>query len=138
MMVRTRTRTRTVRTMVRLLKFRLLSLLHLPLFTGEFIEDEPTVETPSYTPWRHFANMDENSDEAGWGDLVESLEKRYTTDSEGNHRHQRPFESHPIAPSIEDIIRQMPTTDDYPLWRIRCKVSLHTHSLTYPTYHLSS
>jgi hypothetical protein len=71
--------------------------------------------------------MDENSDEGGWGDLVASLEKRYASDSgiaEGNHGHERPFDSHPLASVIDNITRQLPSSDDYPLWRIRCKVTL--------------
>ena len=87
--------------------------------------------------------MDENSDEGGWGDLLASLEKRYAPDSgisEGNHRQvELPFdESHPIASSINNVIQQLHCTDDYPLWRIRCKVSLQAHPLTYIKYHLSS
>ena len=90
--------------------------------------------------WEHFANT-ENPDEGGWGDLVASLEKRYASDSQiakGNNTHQQPFESHPIIPSIDNIIRQLPSMDDYPLWRIRCKVTLQLHLSTYLTYSLSS
>jgi hypothetical protein len=87
--------------------------------------------------------MDENSDEGGWGDLLASLEKRYASDSgiaEGTHTREQPLESHPIASSIDNIVRQLPRTDDYPLWRIRCKVILSRLILrhTYLTYHRSS
>jgi hypothetical protein len=93
--------------------------------SGDFIEDEAILETQS-TPWRHLTNTDENLGEGGWGDLLASLEKRYGSDNriaEGAHRHERLIESHPIASSIDNIIWQLPRTDDYPLWRIRCKVT---------------
>lgn len=100
--------------------------------SGDFIENELTLET-QYTSWRHVANMDENSDEGGWGDLVASIEKRYALDSGIAERNHNTFESHPIAPSIDNIIQQLPHVDDYPSWRIRCKVTLSTLILHYIT-----
>jgi hypothetical protein len=69
---------------------------------------------------------------SSWGDLVASLEKRYTSArrvAEGN-RNERPFEGHPIASSIDRITR-LPTNDDYPLWRVRCKVFFSSAMLSF-------
>ena len=63
-------------------------------------------------------------EDSGWVDLVASLEKRYASRhrvDEGD-RNERPLDS-TVASSIEKITR-LPTNDDYPLWRVRCKVFL--------------
>lgn len=89
---------------------------------------EPTDET-LYTPWRHFEELDENSNEGGWSDLVASLEERFVSGSrttqniaDSNHRDEPPD---PIIAACIDNITRLPTKDDYPLWRVRCKVTRH-------------
>jgi len=98
-------------------KFTLLQQL-----SEGFIQDDPTIDT-QYTPQRH--SVDVNVDEGRWVDLVESLEERYSSThhvAQGD-RDERRLVSHPIAGTIEQITR-LPTNDDYPLWRVRCKVYL--------------
>ena len=106
-------------TMVRLLNSK--STVSLQQLLEGFIEDNPTLDT-QYTPQR----PDVNEGGSSWGNLVASLEDRYASThrvAEGD-RNERPLESHPtIASSIDKIIR-LPTNDDYPLWRVRCKVFL--------------
>jgi len=84
-----------------------------------FFEDNPTLNT-QYTPQR--PDVDEGG--SSWGDLVASLEDRYSSTrrvAEGD-RNERPLNP-TVASSIEKITR-LPTNDDYPLWRVRCKVFL--------------
>ena len=104
--------------MVRLLNSK--STVSLQQLLEGFIEDNPTLDT-QYTPQR--PDVDEGG--SSWGDLVASLEDRYASTrrvAEGD-RNERPLEGHPIASFIEKIAR-LPTNDDYPLWRVRCKVFL--------------
>ena len=64
-------------------------------------------------------------------DLFASIEERYGSESEttlrvaeGNDNNERPLESDPtLVTSLANVL-SMPTKDDYPLWRIRCKVSI--------------
>jgi hypothetical protein len=75
--------------------------------------------------------MDKPSDqEGGWQDMIASLSERYASGSKtiqhvvckevggSNERHLDPA----LVFSIENIIR-FPTHDDYPFWRVRCKVT---------------
>ena len=92
-----------------------------------FIEDEPFIE--SDTPQRRFAAMGENSNrEGGWVDVtIASLMERY-----GPKHHEaiagdtseleQPLASNSAFASTIDKIARWPTNDDYPLWRVRCKV----------------
>ena len=111
-------------TTVRLLKSCLQCITLQHLLEG-FIQDDLTTQ---YTPQRHFPAMDENLNQEGddWVDLVASLEKRYASTNrvaEGD-RNERPLESHPTIASAMDKITHFPTSGDYPLWRVRCKVIL--------------
>ncbi len=91
------------------------------------LEVERTVEN-QYIP---FADMDENSKQRGWSDLVSSLEEHFASESgmthgtaEGSHRN---LAHHPaIAASIGNITRLL-TEDDYPLWGVHCKVTPILH-----------
>jgi hypothetical protein len=86
--------------------------------------------------------MDISNREEGWVDLVGLLEQRYasgtsgTTHStaEGNHRNERSLESHPAIASAIDSITRLPTNDEYPLWRVRCKVTLIDAILSHSSY----
>jgi hypothetical protein len=106
----------------------------------DFIQDEPTIDT-QFSPQRHFADthLDREGD---WLDLVESLEERYTVDSEMAHRvvnddrNKRPLDPTIIA-SIDKTTR-LPGNDDYPLWRVRCKVFLIRVIFLYDSWYLSS
>jgi hypothetical protein len=102
----------------------------LAFMSDNFIEDGSTIGDTQYTPWRHFADTAETSNQlGGFVDFVASLEERYVSGSGTanyvageNDRIERLLESHPaIAESIDNIIR-LPTIDDYPLWQVRCKV----------------
>jgi hypothetical protein len=92
---------------------------------GGFVEDEPVLN-PHYPPWRQVYKPLDRED--GWQDLVASLGERYASGSktiphiiEDNDSNERPLNPALVA-SIEKIIR-LPTHDDYPFWRIRCKVT---------------
>jgi hypothetical protein len=73
--------------------------------------------------------VDKPSDrERGWHDLVASLGERYASGSkmiqgivEDNCRNERPLDPALIS-SIKNITG-LPTHDDYPFWRVRCKVT---------------
>ena len=65
--------------------------------------------------------------QGGQARLIASLEERYVSKSgttnhsaSGNGRGEWSLESHPTF----DHIIHSPTKDDYPLWRLRCKVTL--------------
>lgn len=95
---------------------------HCRNLLDDFIE-ETTVDS-QHTPWRHFEATD------GTQDFIAALEERVssgkgTTErfAESN-RKERPLESEPAITSSIDIITRLPTHDDYPLWRVRCKVTL--------------
>jgi len=67
--------------------------------------------------------------EGGWRDLVASLGERYASGSktiqhiiENNDGHERLPLDPALVSSIENITR-LPTHDDYPFWRVRCKVT---------------
>ena len=78
--------------------------------------------------------MDKPSDqEGGWQDMIASLSERYASGSKtiqhvvedyckevggSNERHLDPA----LVSSIENITR-FPTHNDYPFWRVRCKVT---------------
>lgn len=71
--------------------------------------------------------MDENSNQ-GWSDLCSSLEERFASgrggiQDQGVHSRDDLLANldPAIAASIDNITR-LPTDDDYPLWRVRCKV----------------
>jgi hypothetical protein len=69
--------------------------------------------------------VDEDSNQGGLSELIASLEKRFTSGSgttyEGSHNDY--LANHPaIAASIHSITC-LPTKEDYPLWRVRCKVT---------------
>jgi ribosomal protein L24 len=86
-----------------------------------FIQDDAPIDT-QYPPQMHSTDVDEG----GWIDLVASLEERYASThrvGEGD-RNERPLESHSTIASSIDKITRLPTNDDYPLWRVRCKVFL--------------
>ena len=85
-----------------------------------FIQDNPIIDTQDDAPQRHSLEVEDS----GWVELVASLEKCYASRhcvDEGD-RNERPLDP-TIASSIEKITR-LPTNDDYPLWRVRCKVFL--------------
>jgi len=73
--------------------------------------------------------VDKLSDrERGWHDLVASLGDRYASGSktvqgivDDNCSNERPLDSALIS-SIKNIIG-LPTHDDYPFWRVPCKVT---------------
>jgi len=91
-------------TMVRLLNSK--STVSLQQLLEGFIEDNPTLDT-QYTPQR----PDVNEGGSSWGNLVASLEDRYAS-------------THRVAEGFIEKIARLPTNDDYPLWRVRCKVFL--------------
>ena len=76
-----------------------------------------------------------------WDDLVALLEKRYAPTlqrvAEGN-RNGHPLESHPAIAGSIDKITCLPTNDDYPLWRIRCKVFFISIFVRYTDTFISS
>ena len=94
--------------------------------TDDFIEDEPTVDTN----YMHLADALEDSHrQLGSVDLFASIEERYGSGTTPrvagrNDSIERPLESHPIITTSLTNIMRMPTKDDYPLWRVRCKVNL--------------
>jgi hypothetical protein len=84
-----------------------------------FVQDDPIIDT-QYDPQRHSVE----AEDGGWVDLVVSLEKRYASThcvAEGD-RNERPLD--PTIASFIDKNTRLPTNDDYPLWRVRCKVFL--------------
>ena len=92
-----------------------------------FIQD---ANIESDTPQRRFAVMDDNSNREGnWVDMtIASLVERYGPKPHevigGNTSElEQPLASHSDAlASAIDRITRWPTIDDYPLWRVRCKV----------------
>ena len=84
--------------------------------------------TLSSTLIMYLGQVDKPSDrEGGWRDLVASLGERYASGSktvqhvvEDNCSNERPLDP-ALVSSIENITR-LPTHDDYPFWRVRCKV----------------
>lgn len=105
-------------TMVRLLNSK--STMSLQRLLEGFIQNDAPINT-QYPPQMHSTHMDR-----GWIDLVASLEERYASThrvAKGD-RNGRRLESHPTIASSIDKITRLPTNDDYPLWRIRCKVFL--------------
>lgn len=81
-------------------------------------------------PWRNTETIDTNTamnDKDSWANLVDALEKRYGR-TNALHRIKsayRPLESRSgMASALERIIAS-PSPDDYPLWRLRCKVGFH-------------
>jgi hypothetical protein len=92
-------------------------------------DSDDTIDA-QYSPQGHFANTVEASNRES--DLVALLEECYASGSNTSHsvvedddsRNERPLEFDPtIAASIDNVTR-LPTNNDYPLWRIRCKVSI--------------
>jgi hypothetical protein len=90
---------------------------------GGFIDDEPI--KPHYVPLRQ---MDNTLDQDDRHDLVASLAERYTSGSktipQENDRNERPLD--PVLVSTIENITRLPTDDDYPFWRVRCKVTQST------------
>jgi hypothetical protein len=78
-------------------------------------------------------DLDENSNQgvSSWSNLVSSLEERFASGSEkihgtAEHRNDH-LASHPVIAAAIDSATRLPTEDDYPLWRIRCKVASILH-----------
>jgi len=94
---------------------------HLQSHLAGIIEVNPVID-PHYVPWRQ---VDKPSDrEGGWRDLVASLGERYASGSKTRQHaveDERPLDP-ALVSSIENITR-LPTHDDYPFWRVRCKVT---------------
>lgn len=104
------------------------------IHTDDFIEDGPTVDT-QYTPRGHLMQVvdaedaEVNSSRQGGQaiGLIASIEDRYVSKSGtptnhstgGNGRDEWPLASHPAIAHITSF----PTHNDYPLWRLRCKVT---------------
>lgn len=102
---------------------------HLQQQLAFFVGVESTEH--QYTPWRDFADVDENSNQGGWSDLVSSLEERFASGSEntngtkeghGSDHMDNYLARYPALAAAIDNITCLPTQDDYPLWRVRCKV----------------
>jgi hypothetical protein len=99
-----------------------------------FIEDEH-IDDAGNKPWKRFfdENVDSNSDR-GWTDLMSSLEERYGPRddvpcvAENNYAITRPLGTHPGISTALNNISRSPTEADYPLWRIRCRVTLDSGS----------
>ena len=88
-----------------------------------FFEVELTDESKvQYTHWR---DINENSNQLGWSHLVSSLEERFSSGSGATNRdihRNNPLASNPAIVASIDNISRLPTANDYPLWRVRCKV----------------
>jgi hypothetical protein len=112
---------------VRPLKSVYIILSYSELLEG-FFEDDAVVRTiPAGV--RLSGDIDENSNQGGWTNLVASIEERYALGSgpthpiaEGNHREGH-LDIEPAIVAAVDNITRRPTDDDYPLWRVRCKVT---------------
>lgn len=65
--------------------------------------------------------MEEISNQRSWSNLVNSLEERFA--SGNGTTHGTTLASHPAITASIDNITCLPTEDDYPLWRVRCKVT---------------
>jgi hypothetical protein len=69
--------------------------------------------------------MNENSNQRGWSNLVSSLNERFASGSRTTHgtaEGNDHLANHPTIAASIDNINRLPTEDDYPLWRVRCKV----------------
>jgi hypothetical protein len=84
--------------------------------------------------------LDEGSNQGGWSNLVSALEERFASEkgtthgaAEGNIRGDQLARHLGNAAFIENITR-LPTGDDYPLWRVRCKVILLLKVVSYLRY----
>jgi hypothetical protein len=103
----------------------------------DLIDDEIPVDNQAeYTPWTSFAGQDGN--EGSWDDFLASLERRFSSDSRpargtaaGPPTLENPLATHPAIASTMDNIYRLPRKDDYPLWRVRCKVILHRRFFVY-------
>jgi hypothetical protein len=90
---------------------------------GGFLEDDTVVGTiPAGVSLS--GDIDENSNREGWTGLVASIKERYAPGSGPTHRiAEGDLDIEPaIAAAVHNITCQ-PTDDDYPLWRVRCKVT---------------
>jgi len=82
-------------------------------------------------PWKHSEATDETPG------FIAALEERYSSHGRGITATERFAEGNPLDPvvtSCVDNITRLPTHDDYPLWRVRCKVILAGVSFVYVTY----
>jgi hypothetical protein len=75
--------------------------------------------------------LDDNSNQEVWSNLISSLEERFVSGGErihgtAEHRNDHLAHQPAIAAAIDSATR-LPTEDDYPLWRIRCKVTAILH-----------
>lgn len=82
----------------------------------------PTAED-QYTSWRHLGDMDKNQNQGSLSDLIASLEERFVSGKRTTHPAEcNPPDERSLHPVI-DIVSRLPTNEDYPLWRVRCKVT---------------
>ena len=94
----------------------LARIFMLSLLIQQFIEAE-TIDT-RHTPWK---DVVENED-GGWGHFVAALEDRYSGDANTRRSVERLLANDPVIAASVDKISRSPTMDDYPLWRLQCKV----------------
>jgi hypothetical protein len=94
-------------------------------FLEDFFEADTVFGTLN-SPVRRPPDIDENSRQEGWNDLVASIEERHASRSgttnrtlEGDHWEENLDPA--ILAVIQNITRQ-PADDDYAMWQVRCKV----------------
>jgi len=94
------------------------------MFVDEFLEDR--VVDHEYVPWKCFSDVDMEENSDSWGDILASLEQRYTREApstSGRGPRREVLESDSTIATTINIMRS-PTINDTPLWRVRCKVRL--------------
>ncbi len=107
----------------------------------EFIEYNSTTVDAQFTPWKHFFNTDiDTNEDRGWSRLIDSLNERYGPRDKSprivgdSPAVRRPLDMHPGMTSVLDNSSRSATVDDYPLWRVCCKVSLVVVLVVYLTF----
>ena len=79
---------------------------------------------------KRFTNFNDNSND-GWADLVADLEKRYGDTAQPYIPHesvQETLASHSTIVAVVDDVIRSPSSNDSPLWRVRCRVCFHGFS----------
>jgi hypothetical protein len=89
-------------------------------FLEGFFEAD-TVVAPYSPARRRSPDIDDDSRRKGWNDLVASIEERHALGSGTTNRIPEGDHLDPAILAIVQNITRQPT-DDYAIWRVRCKV----------------